>query len=87
MRTAEELTGSCSKKVDGAWQGASTLFLNTKQLRAGGVRILMDDSKKTIYYASTARGWQRPDEGLQRITYNGKTPFQIKDCKLTTRGV
>ena len=46
----------------------------------------MDDSKKTIYYASTARGWQRPDEGLQRITYNGKTPFQIKDCKLTTRG-
>ena len=74
------------EKVDGAWQGASTLFLNTKELRAGGVRIVMDASKKTIYYASTARGWQRPDEGLQRITYNGKTPFQIKDCKLTTRG-
>ena len=26
------------EKVDGAWQGASTLFLNTKELRAGGVR-------------------------------------------------
>ncbi|MEC8044153.1 MAG: DUF6807 family protein [Verrucomicrobiota bacterium] len=74
------------EKVDGAWQGASTLFLNTKELRAGGVRIVMDDSQKTIYYASTARGWQRPDEGLQRITYNGKTPFQVKECKLTTKG-
>ena len=36
------------EKVDGAWQGASTLFLNTKQLRAGGVRILMDDSKNDL---------------------------------------
>ena len=74
------------EKVDGAWQGASTLFLNTKELRAVGVRIVMDNAGKTIYYASTARGWQRPDEGLQRITCNGKTPFQVKDCKLTTKG-
>ena len=74
------------EKIDGAWQGASTLFLNTKQLRAGGVRIAMDSSGKTIYYASTTRGWQSPDEGLQRITYNGKTPFHIKTFNLTTQG-
>ena len=74
------------EKVDGAWQGASTLFLNTEELRAGGVRIAMDPSGKSIYYASTARGWQRPDEGIQRITYNGNTPFHVKDFKLTTQG-
>ena len=74
------------EKVDGAWQGASALFLNTKQLRAGGVRIAMDDTGKTIYYGSTTRGWQRPDEGLQRITYNGKTPFHVQNLKLTTKG-
>ena len=74
------------EKVDGAWQGASTLFLSTKELRAGGVRIAMDPSGKSIYYASTARGWQRPDEGLQRITYNGNIPFHVKDFKLTTTG-
>ncbi|MDA7757275.1 PmoA family protein [Opitutales bacterium] len=74
------------EKVDSAWQGASALFLNTKELRAGGVRIAMDESGESIYYASTARGWQRPDEGIQRITYNGKMPFHIKDFKLTTDG-
>ncbi len=74
------------EKVDGAWQGASALFLKTDELRAGGVRIVMDPSGKAIYYGSTARGWQRPDEGIQRITYNDKTPFHVKDCKLTTRG-
>ena len=74
------------EKIDGAWQGASTLFLKTKELRAGGVRIAMDAKGESIYYASTARGWQRPDEGLQKITYNGKTPFHVKDFKATTRG-
>ena len=74
------------EKVDGAWQGASTLFLNNKQLRAGGVRIAMDPSQKAIYYASTTRGWQRPDEGLQKISYNGKTPFQVQECKLISNG-
>ena len=74
------------ENIDGAWQGASTLFLNTKELRAGGVRIAMDTTGKSIYYASTARGWQRPDEGLQRIAYNGKIPFHVQNLKLTTNG-
>ncbi|MEG3604747.1 MAG: DUF6807 family protein [Verrucomicrobiota bacterium] len=74
------------EKIDGAWQGASTLFLKTRELRSGGVRIAMDPSGKSIYYGSTTRGWQNPDEGLQRISYNGKTPFHVKNCKLTTRG-
>ena len=74
------------EKIDGAWQGATTLFLQTGQLRAGGVRIAMDPSGKSIYYGSTTRGWQKPDEGVQRISYNGKTPFHVQNCKLTTRG-
>ena len=47
MRTAEESPESMLEKVDGAWQGASTLFLNTTE--SIGVRIVMDNSGKTIY--------------------------------------
>jgi hypothetical protein len=83
---ARRITRVMLEKIDGAWQGASTLFLNTKELRAGGVRIAMNTSGETIYYASTTRGWQSPDEGLQRITFNGKTPFHIKTFNLTTQG-
>jgi glucose/arabinose dehydrogenase len=74
------------EKVDGAWQGASTVFLSSNKLRAAGVRIAMEAASKSLYYASTARGWQRPDEGIQRITFNGKVPFHVKACTLTPDG-
>ena len=74
------------EKVDGAWQGSSTLFLHTDKLRGGGVRIAMDQAGESIYYASTARGWQRPDEGIQRITYNNKIPFHVQNCELIDNG-
>ena len=74
------------EEVDSAWQGAAALFYENEQLRAGGVRIAPSPDGKSIYYGSTTRGWQRPDEGIQRITYNGKTPFHIKSCSLTLDG-
>ena len=74
------------EEVDNAWQGAAALFYENEQLRAGGVRIAPSPDGKSIYYGSTTRGWQRPDEGIQRITYNGKTPFHVKSCSLTLDG-
>ena len=74
------------EEVDSAWQGAAALFYENAKLRAGGVRIAMSPSGKSIYYGSTTRGWQRPDEGIQRLTYNGNVPFHISQCSLTTDG-
>ena len=74
------------EEVDNAWQGAATLFYENAKLRAGGVRIAPSPDGKSIYYGSTTRGWQRPDEGIQRITYNGKAPFHVQSCSLTSMG-
>ncbi|MEJ6621873.1 MAG: PmoA family protein [Opitutae bacterium] len=74
------------EKVDGGWQGAVALFYSEKNLRAAGVRIAMDPNGKSIYYGSTARGWQKPDEGIQRLIYSGKKPFHVQNCKLTENG-
>ena len=74
------------EEVDSAWQGAAALFYENAKLRAGGVRISPSPDGKSIYYGSTTRGWQRPDEGIQRITYKGKTPFHIQSCSLTLDG-
>ena len=74
------------EEVDSGVQGAATLFYQKIQLRAGGVRIAMSPSGESIYYGSTTRGWQRPDEGIQRLTYNGNVPFHISQCSLTTDG-
>jgi glucose/arabinose dehydrogenase len=72
--------------VDSATQGAAVLFYENNQLRAGGVRMAMNPDGKSLYYGSTTRGWQRPDEGIQRLTYSGKAPFHILGCSLTTDG-
>ena len=74
------------EEVDSAWQGAAALFYENAKLRAGGVRIAMSPSGESIYYGSTTRGWQRPDEGIQRLTYNGNVPFHISQCSLTADG-
>ena len=56
--------------------GASTLFLNTKELRADGVRIVMD-VQKPIYYIDRSQ-MTRPDEGLQRLPAMEKHPFKSR---------
>ena len=34
----------------------------------------------------TVRGWGKPSEGIQRLTYAGKTPFDVEQIKLTKTG-
>ncbi len=71
--------------VDGAWQGANVLF-HTGGLRPSGNRMAMSPDGKTLYYGETARGWQKPNEGIHRLHYTGTVPFEVLDCKLTTGG-
>ncbi|BDS07262.1 hypothetical protein NT6N_23020 [Oceaniferula spumae] len=73
-------------KVNGEYQGSCTHFINGHGLRSGNNRAVFTADGKTLYVGQTARGWGKPAEGLQRITWLGKTPFDIKQIKLTKTG-
>ena len=73
------------EEVDGAWQGACTLFWSG-DLRPSNNRLTMSPDGKTLYVGQTARGWQGPNEGIQRIHFGGDVPFDVLDCKLATDG-
>lgn len=74
------------EKVDGAWQGASTVFYTSPALRPSGNRMALSPDGTTLYYGATARGWQSPNEGIQRLRYTGELPFAVQDLALTETG-
>jgi hypothetical protein len=41
---------------------------------------------KTLYTGHTVRGWGKPAEGVQRITWSGKTPFDVQNIALEKVG-
>lgn len=65
------------EKVDGHWQGACFPFL--EGLGCGVNRLeFMDDG--SLLVGETDRGWTsigRRRQGLERVLYTGKTPFEI----------
>ena len=72
------------EKVDGVVQGACALFITG--LRPGNNRLTFSPDGKTLYTGQTVRGWGRPSEGLQSITFNGKVPFEVQKMSLTKDG-
>jgi hypothetical protein len=74
------------EKVGGEYQGAVTQFFTGNGLRSGNNRTRFSPDGKALYIGQTVRGWGRPSEGLQRITWTGKTPFTIATINLTTTG-
>ncbi len=84
------------EKVAGDYQGSVTLFLSgarpanqpiqPNDLRTGNNRVRFSPDGKTLYVGQTVRGWGRPAEGLQRITYQGGTPFTIEMINITPTG-
>lgn len=74
------------EKVQGEYQGACTHFINTKKYRTGGNRATFTADGKTLYIGHTVRGWAKPGEGLTRIAYTGKPPFDIQKMSLTKTG-
>lgn len=74
------------EKVQGKYQGACTHFINGFGLRTGGNRTVFSNDGKTLFIGHTVRGWGKPGEGLTRVTYLGKEPFDVKHIKLTPKG-
>ena len=73
-------------EVNGEYQGACTHFINGQGLLSGGNRGAFSADGKTLYTGHTVRGWGKPAEGLQRITWTGKTPFAVKGITLKSDG-
>ena len=66
------------EEVNGVTQGACVKLVD-KGLKAGNNRLVFSPDGKTLYTGQTVRGWGRPSEGMQRITFNGKTPFEVPE--------
>ena len=73
------------EEVDGVMQGACVKFVD-QSLRAGNNRLVFSPDGTQLYTGQTVRGWGAPSEGLQRITFTGGVPFDVKTISLTTTG-
>ena len=73
-------------EVGGKLQGSCTHFINGSGLRSGNNRLEWSPDGKQLYVGQTVRGWGTPSEGIQRLSFTGKTPFDVKQIKLTKTG-
>lgn len=74
------------EKVKGVWQGASYAF--REGFECGIIRLTMGDDA-TLFAGETARGWGSvgpKQQGLERLTWTGKIPFEIKEVKAQPDG-
>ena len=71
--------------VDGEYQGAAFLFVEGNGMRMGNNRMAFSPDGKALYIAQTSRIWGSV-EGLQRIVYQDKVPFDILHMRLTRDG-
>ncbi|MFK7849747.1 MAG: hypothetical protein AB8D78_02115 [Akkermansiaceae bacterium] len=74
------------EKIDGVYQGMATYLLNGGGLRSGNNRPVFSPDGTQLYIGQTVRGWGKPAEGLQRITYSGGTPFDVASINITPNG-
>ncbi len=74
------------EKVNGEYQGACVKFIENSGLRGGNNRFVWSPDGASLYVGQTYRGWGRPEEGLQRITFQGKNPFETQSINLTKKG-
>ena len=73
--------------VNGQLQGSCTHFFNDPKLKSGNHRLTWSPDGKQLYVGQTTRGWGKKAEGLQRLTYDGKKPFDITSINLTKTGL
>jgi hypothetical protein len=76
------------EKVDGVWQGAAFPFRH--QLDSGVIRARFDPYHPgDLYVGLSDRGWASIGvrrDGLQRVQWSGKTPFEIKTMTVRPDG-
>lgn len=74
------------EKVKGQYQGACVKFIDGSGLRGGSNRLAFGPDGNALYVGQTYRGWGGPTEGLQRIVFQDKDPFEVHSMKLTENG-
>ncbi len=73
------------EEVDGVMQGAVTLLVKDHGLRSGNNRLVFSPDGKSIFTGQTIRGWGKPSEGMQRISYD-HAPFAVLKMNLNPKG-
>lgn len=74
------------EKVKGKYQGAVINFIDGFQ--SGNIRVQFDQQGQ-LWVGQTARGWYSKGGkpfGLQKVTWDGTTPFELLDINLTKKG-
>lgn len=74
------------EKVKGVWQGASYAF--REGFDCGIIRLAIGEDA-TLFAGETARGWGSvgpKQQGLERVVWTGKMPFEIKEVKAQPDG-
>ena len=72
------------EKVDGEYQGACFPFFT--KVKRGNHRLAFAPDG-SLYIGQTARGWLgNGNEGIQRLSWTGKMPFEIQTVALTADG-
>jgi hypothetical protein len=72
------------EQVGGEYQGACYPFMRRDELHGCNRLIFNEDG--SLYVGITDRGWERGSSGLKKITWTGKTPFEIKEMTLAKNG-
>lgn len=74
------------EKVNGVYQGAAFPFVEGF---SSGILRMIWGSDSSMFVGMTSRGWAstgKEEFGLQRLVWNGKTPFEIKTMKALDDG-
>lgn len=72
------------EKIDGQLQGACVPFIDDRGLHKGNNRLAFGPDG-SLWVGQNDHGWAG-DTGIQRITFEGKTPMEILRMHLTTKG-
>lgn len=71
--------------VRGEYQGAAFLFVEGNGLRMANNRLAFAPDGRSLYVAQTSRIWGST-EGLQRVVWQGRVPFDIATMRLARDG-
>jgi glucose/arabinose dehydrogenase len=86
-QTHSQVQRVCLEKVNGLYQGAVFHFL--EGFEAGLIPVTLDQEEGTLFVGGSNRGWgSRGSKAFtfERVRWNGKIPFEIKEMKAKPDG-
>jgi hypothetical protein len=73
------------EQIAGEYQGAAFILLEGQGLRPASMRLAFAPDGGSLYVGQTSRIWGSI-EGLQRVTFTGRTPFDVVHMRLGADG-